>query len=80
MGTFVRLVQGVWEKTPTGEWRFDEDPTAEPETVLIHPNDPLEGLVEMIHIRLDLGILTPVALTFQLLIGCYSLKNGGLHR
>lgn len=66
MGTFVRIVQGVWEKTPAGEWRFDENPNAEAETVLINPDDPFEGLVEMIRIRLGLGVLTPVALTYQL--------------
>ncbi|KAL0749925.1 hypothetical protein Bca101_031928 [Brassica carinata] len=66
MGTFVRIVQGVWEKTPTGEWRFDENPAAEQDTLLIHPHDSFEGLVEMIRIRLDLGVLTPVALTYQL--------------
>ncbi|CAG7878668.1 unnamed protein product [Brassica rapa] len=66
MGTFVRIVQGVWEKSATGEWEFDENPSTEAETVLITPNDPFEGLVEMIRIRLDLGVLTPVALTYQL--------------
>lgn len=62
----MRLVRGVWEKTATGEWRFDEQPSEENETVLINPDDPFDGLVEMIRIRLGLGILTPVALTFQL--------------
>ncbi|KAG2328115.1 hypothetical protein Bca52824_010843 [Brassica carinata] len=66
MGTLVRIVQGVWEITPTGEWRFDEQPSEENETVLINPNDPFDGLVEMIRIMLGLGILTPVALTYQL--------------
>ncbi|CAF1968982.1 unnamed protein product [Brassica napus] len=66
MGTFVRIVQGVWEKTPTGEWRFDETPALEGETVLIKPEDSYEGLVEMIRIRLNLGVLIPVALTYQL--------------
>lgn len=66
MGTFVRIVQGIWEKTPTGEWRFDENPALEGETVLIKPEDSYEGLVEMIRIRLNLGVLTPVALTYQL--------------
>lgn len=66
MGTLVRIVQGVWEKIPTGERRFDEHPSDETETVLINPNDPFDGLVEMIRIRLGLGVLTPVALTYQL--------------
>ncbi|CAN7050710.1 unnamed protein product [Brassica rapa subsp. trilocularis] len=66
MGTFVRIVHGVWEKTLTGEWRFDENPALEGETVLIKPEDSYEGLVEMIRIRLTLGVLTPVALTYQL--------------
>lgn len=66
MGTFVIIAQGVWEKSPLGEWMFEENPTTERETVLINPNDPLEGLVEMIRIRLDLGVLTPVVLTYQL--------------
>ncbi|CAH8301283.1 unnamed protein product [Eruca vesicaria subsp. sativa] len=57
---------GVCEKTPTEEWWFDENPTTEGETVLITPDDPFEGLVEMIRIRLDLGVLTLVALTYQL--------------
>jgi len=66
MGTFVRIVLGVWEKTPNGEWVFDEYTDFQGDTVLITHNHPYEGLVEMIRIRLDLGILTPVALTYQL--------------
>ncbi|KAL0701481.1 hypothetical protein Bca4012_057603 [Brassica carinata] len=45
---------------------FVENPATERETVLLNPEDPLEGLVEMIRIRLDLGVLTPVVLTYQL--------------
>lgn len=66
MGTFVIIAQGVWEKSPAGEWMFVENPATERETILINPEDPLEGLVEMIRIRLDLGVLTPVVLTYQL--------------
>ncbi|CAG7905997.1 unnamed protein product [Brassica rapa] len=66
MGTLVRIVQGIWEKTLAEEWRFDENPAAEEDTLLINPHDSFEGLVEMIRIRLDLGVLTPVALTYQL--------------
>ncbi|CAN7058024.1 unnamed protein product [Brassica rapa subsp. trilocularis] len=66
MGTLVRIVQGIWEKTLAEEWRFDENPAAEKDTLLINPHDSFEGLVEMIRIRLDLGVLTPVALTYQL--------------
>lgn len=66
MGTVVRIVQAVWEKTPTGEWGFDENPAMTEETVEIKPNDPYQGLVKMIRIRLDQGVLTPVALTYQL--------------
>ncbi|MEL1737682.1 hypothetical protein, partial [Acinetobacter baumannii] len=61
----MRIVQGVWEKSATGEWEFDENPSTEAETVLITPNDPFEGLVEMIRIRLDLGVLTPVVLAHR---------------
>lgn len=61
----MRIVQDVWEKTPTGEWRFDENPAMAEETVEIKPDEPYQGLVEMIRIRLDLGVLIPVALTYQ---------------
>ncbi|MEL1847335.1 hypothetical protein, partial [Acinetobacter baumannii] len=40
----MRIVQGAWEKSATGEWEFDENPSTEAETVLITPNDPFEGL------------------------------------
>ncbi|KAJ4891756.1 Uncharacterized protein Rs2_31504 [Raphanus sativus] len=66
MGTLVIIAQGVWEKSPAGVWMFVENLATERETVLINPKDRLEGLVEMIRIRLDLGVLTPVVLTYQL--------------
>ncbi|CAH8352295.1 unnamed protein product [Eruca vesicaria subsp. sativa] len=66
MEEFVKLIQGIWEKTPSGEWVFDENPIADHEIVLINSNDSFDNLVEMIRIRLDLGVLTPVVLTYQI--------------
>ncbi|CAH8370027.1 unnamed protein product [Eruca vesicaria subsp. sativa] len=65
MGTIVRVVQGLWEKTATGEWWFSENPITENDIVVINHGDPFEGVVEMIRIRLELGVLTPVALTYR---------------
>lgn len=66
MGRLVRLIMGLWSKSRTGEWTFEETPNGRWETVIIHQNDSIDGLVEMIRLTLDLGILTPVSLTYQL--------------
>lgn len=60
------LVQGLWSKSAAGVWTFEEDSGFRGDTIMITGTDSFEGLVEMIRIRLCLGILTPVALTYQL--------------
>ncbi|KAJ4876193.1 Uncharacterized protein Rs2_41211 [Raphanus sativus] len=66
MGRLVRLVLGLWSKSPSGEWTFKETPNSTTEGIILHNTETVEGLVEMIRITLNLGILTPVALTYQL--------------
>lgn len=66
MGRVVRLVIGLWRKSPSGVWTFEETPNSQGEAVILHNTQSFDGLVEMIRITLNLGILTPVALTYQL--------------
>ncbi|KAH0917888.1 hypothetical protein HID58_025548, partial [Brassica napus] len=66
MGRLTKLILGLWSKSANGEWRFEETSAYHGECVVINKNESLEGLLELIRIRLDLGILTPVALTYQL--------------
>ncbi|KAH0926305.1 hypothetical protein HID58_018561, partial [Brassica napus] len=66
MGRLVRLVIGLWTKSVAGVWTFDETPNSQGEAVIIHKIETIDCLVEMIRITLNLGILTPVALTYQL--------------
>lgn len=66
MARVVMLVQGLWTKSAAGDWTFEEDSGFRGDTIMITGTDSFEGLVEMIRIRLCLGILTPVALTYQL--------------
>ncbi|CAN7127032.1 unnamed protein product [Brassica rapa subsp. narinosa] len=66
MGRVVRLVIGLWRKSPSGVWTFEETPNSQGEAVILHNTQSFDGLVEMICITLNLGILTPVALTYQL--------------
>ncbi|CAF2044409.1 unnamed protein product [Brassica napus] len=66
MGRLVRLVIGLWSKSPTGVWSFEEAPNSLREAVIINRTESIDGLVEMIRITLNLGILTPVVLTYQL--------------
>ncbi|KAG5375432.1 hypothetical protein IGI04_040028, partial [Brassica rapa subsp. trilocularis] len=66
MGRLTKLILGLWSKSANGEWRFEETSAYHGECVVINKNASLEGLLELIRIRLDLGILTPVALTYQL--------------
>ncbi|KAL0735257.1 hypothetical protein Bca4012_011467 [Brassica carinata] len=66
MGRVVMIVQGLWTKTDAGDWTFEEDSGFRGDTIMITGTDSYEGLVEMIRIRLCLGILTPVCLTYQL--------------
>ncbi|XP_009123356.2 uncharacterized protein LOC103848151 [Brassica rapa] len=66
MGMLVRLVIGMWSKSPTGVWSFEEAPNSQREAVIINRTESIDGLVEMIRITLNLGILTPVVLTYQL--------------
>ena len=64
MGRLVCLVIGLWTKSAAGVWTFDETPNSQGEAVIIHKTETIDGLVEMIRITLNLGILTPVALTY----------------
>ncbi|KAG2315016.1 hypothetical protein Bca4012_065819 [Brassica carinata] len=57
---------GVWSKSSNGDWTFQESACYHRESVIITRNDHFEGVVEMTRIRHNLGILTPVALTYQL--------------
>ncbi|CAN6893806.1 unnamed protein product [Brassica oleracea] len=66
MGRLVRLVIGLWSKSPTGVWTFEETPNSQGEAVIINKTESIDGLVEMIRITLNLGILNPVVLTYQL--------------
>ncbi|XP_013695998.2 uncharacterized protein LOC106400140 [Brassica napus] len=66
MGWFVKLLLGLWSKSANGDWTFEETSSYHGETVIINKTDTFDGLVELIRIRLNLGILTPVALTYQL--------------
>ncbi|CAF2151239.1 unnamed protein product [Brassica rapa] len=66
MGRLVRLVIGLWSKSPTEVWSFEEAPNSQREAVIINRTESIDGLVEMIRITLNLGILTPVVLTYQL--------------
>ncbi|KAL0742560.1 hypothetical protein Bca4012_084073 [Brassica carinata] len=66
MGRLVRLVCGLWNKSANGMWHFEENPHGQGEVLIINRTDSLDGLVERIRITLNLGILTPLALTYQL--------------
>nr|VDD54919.1 unnamed protein product [Brassica oleracea] len=66
MGRLVRLVIGLWSKSPTGVWTFEETPNSQGGAVIINKTESIDGLVEMIRITLNLGILNPVVLTYQL--------------
>ncbi|KAL0702007.1 hypothetical protein Bca4012_058129 [Brassica carinata] len=66
MERVIMLVQGLWTKSAAGDWTFEEDSGFHGDTIMISGTDSFQGVVEMIRIRLCLGILTPVALTYQL--------------
>lgn len=66
MGRVVKLALGLWSKSNTGDWSFEEDIREYAYFIVIKSSDSYDGVVEMIRIRLNLGILTPVALTYQL--------------
>ncbi|KAH0868661.1 hypothetical protein HID58_075683 [Brassica napus] len=66
MGRLVKLVLGLWTKNSTGDWSFEVTSCYHGETIIINNNETFDSLVELIRIRLNLGILTPVALTYQL--------------
>lgn len=57
---------GLWVKDSNGEWSFQESAYDQHEPLIINRTDSFEGVVEMIRIMLNLGILTPVAITYQL--------------
>lgn len=59
-------MRGLWKKDENGEWSFEEEPSEQPESLIINRTDSFEGLVERTRITLNLGILTPVVLTYQL--------------
>ncbi|CAH8361794.1 unnamed protein product [Eruca vesicaria subsp. sativa] len=62
---YMYLYKAYGRRRRRGEWWFSENPITENETVVINHGDPFEGVVEMIRIRLELGVLTPVALTYR---------------
>lgn len=62
----MRLVEGLWVKSSNGDWLFEETNFLHQESVVVNKEDTLESLLELIRISLSLGILTPVALTYQL--------------
>lgn len=62
----MRLLSGLWTKSANGVWNFEENPHDEGEALIINRTDSIDGLVERIRITLNLGILTPVVLTYQL--------------
>ncbi|CAG7870162.1 unnamed protein product [Brassica rapa] len=66
MGRLFRLVMGLWSKSSNGDWSFQETGSGHDESLIINRNDSFEGVLERIRIMVDLGILTPVALTYQL--------------
>lgn len=66
MGRLFRLIMGLWCKSSTGVWNFKETPNSEGEALIINRTDSVDGIVERIRITLNLGILTPVVLTYQL--------------
>ncbi|KAJ4917280.1 SWIM-type domain-containing protein [Raphanus sativus] len=65
MKRVVILVQGLWTKSAAGDWTFEEDSGYPGDIIMISGTDSFEGVVELIRIRLSLGILTPVALSYQ---------------
>ncbi|KAL0734928.1 hypothetical protein Bca4012_011138 [Brassica carinata] len=66
MGRLYWLVRGLWTKADNGDWSFEEKPSEQHESLIINRTDSFEGLVERTRITLNLGILTPVVLTYQL--------------
>ncbi|KAG5401388.1 hypothetical protein IGI04_015995 [Brassica rapa subsp. trilocularis] len=66
MGRLVKLSLGLWTKNSNGDWSFEVTSSYHGEAIIINNNETFDGLVELIRIRLNLGILTPVALTYQL--------------
>ncbi|CAG7876364.1 unnamed protein product [Brassica rapa] len=66
MGRLMKLVIELWSKNSTGEWSFEETSCYTGEAIIINNNQSFDGLIELMRIRLNLGILTPVALTYQL--------------
>ncbi|CAG7909100.1 unnamed protein product [Brassica rapa] len=66
MGRLVKLSLGLWTKNSDGDWSFEVTSSYHGEAIIINNNETFDGLVELIRIRLNLGILTPVALTYQL--------------
>lgn len=66
MGRLFMLVEGLWSKAANGNWSFQQTSSEHSESLIINRNESFDGLVEFIRITLSLGILTPVALTYQL--------------
>ncbi|CAN7089791.1 unnamed protein product [Brassica rapa subsp. narinosa] len=59
MSRLFRLIMGLWCKSSTGVWNFEETPNSEGEALIINRTDSVDGIVEKIRITLNLGILTP---------------------
>lgn len=66
MGRLVRLVLGLWKKSASGVWTFEESSTGQGDALIINRTDDIEGLIERIRITRNLGIMTPIVLTYQL--------------
>lgn len=66
MGRLFRLVCGLWKKSASGLWIFEETQEGRGDALIINRTDSIDGLLERIRITLTLGILAPVALTFEL--------------
>ncbi|KAL0716102.1 hypothetical protein Bca4012_065424 [Brassica carinata] len=65
MGRLYWLARGLWTKADNGD-RVSRKPSEQHESLIINRTDSFEGLVERTRITLNLGILTPVVLTYQL--------------
>lgn len=66
MSRLFRLLTGLWTKSITGEWSFQVIASTVAGSIDIKKTESLFGLEEMIRVRFDLGILTPLALTYHL--------------
>lgn len=66
MSLLIRVLHGVWSKSPIGEWRFDGDSSYMGLGVFVRENESFESLTSLVRERYALGHKTPIALTYQL--------------